>query len=106
MYVLSTPNSTFELPIRQCSLQPCAGRPESEAHGPRFKATLRGRYAGVAIHERALERFAVWFEMDLEWNVQSAVGDRSVPSSVRRLRPSASHGHTNHHEHIQDHYVY
>src|SRR5215510_15580696 len=100
MHVLSTPNSTFELPIREGSLQPYTRCPESEAHGPRFKATLRGRYAGVAIHERAREIFAVGFELDCEWNVQSAVGDRSVPSSVQRLRPSASHGQRNHREHI------
>src|SRR5262245_60618411 len=101
MHVLpTTPNSALEFPIRQCSLQPCAGCPENEAHGPRFKATLGGRYAGVAIQERGRERFAVGFEMDYEWNVQSAVGDRSIPSSVRRLRPSTSHGQRNHREHI------
>src|SRR5688572_6224181 len=98
--------SALELPIHQCSLQPVTRCPEREAHGPRYKATLRGRYAGVAIHERARERFAVGFEMDYEWNVQSAVGDRSVPSFVRRLRPSASHSQRNHREHIYYHYVY
>src|SRR5262245_27418439 len=101
MHVLpTTPIGALEVFIRYRSFQRCTGCTESEAHDACFKATLRGRYARVSIHERACERFAVRFEMDGEWNLQTAVGDGSVPSSVRRLRPSGSHGQKNHREQL------
>src|SRR5436190_733969 len=101
MHVLPpTPISTLKLPIHDCSLQTCSGRPESKAHGSCFKATFRGRYASVAIHKRAHEGFAVGFEMDYEWNLHRAVVNGSVPSSIRRLRPSASHGQRKHRKYI------
>src|SRR5262245_38866101 len=96
----TTPVGALEVFIRYCSFQLCTGCTESEAHEAHFKGTLRGRHASVSIHERAGERFAVGFEMDCEWNLQTTVSDRAVPSSVRRLCPSASRSQKNHRKHL------